>query len=464
MLIGIWIFIKFRALYNFPNLTNCTIAVIGLGYVGLPLAAEFAKCKRSILNNQKLNRKIIGFDIDENRIRQLNERFDKTNEIDFKDIKETNNIIFTSDQNKLQKADVFIVTVPTPIDKTRKPELSFVKKACIIVANAMKASISRNIPIVIFESTFYPGTTEEVCLPILKLKSGLCTFSGSLSEKTFGLGYSPERINPGDKQHRISSIVKVTSGNTREISHLVNSLYGSIIKAGTYNTENIKVAEAAKVIENTQRDLNIALVNELSMIFEKLNIDTLDVLRAAQTKWNFSPYKPGLVGGHCIGVDPYYLTYKAEEVGYYPQVILAGRRINDNMAKWHIEQLVLDLAKRGMKINASKALILGLTFKENCPDIRNTKVVEMIYYLNNFNIKCDVIDPLADKEEVFREYKINTSKCINFNQKYSLIIVAVAHDYFLNFDLDKWQSLCEKDCLIFDLKGIVPRVLNPKRP
>ena len=451
-------------MYKLPDTKKCTIAIIGLGYVGLPVAAEFAKCKKSLLDENELDRHIIGFDINEKRIEELNNGFDKTNEIDFGEIKNLNNLFFTSNVSELSKADVFIVTVPTPIDSSNRPDFKFIKKACQIVGKAIKSNESKNIPIVIFESTFYPGATEEICIPIIKAESKLSVYSDSYLEKTFGFGYSPERINPGDKNHRITSIVKVTSGNNEQISFWVDSLYGSIISAGTHNAKNIKVAEAAKVIENTQRDLNIALINELSIIFNKLNIDTLDVLAAAQTKWNFSPFKPGLVGGHCIGVDPYYLTFKSEQLGYYPEVILAGRRINDTMAVRYVEQLILELAKKGININLSRALILGLTFKENCPDIRNTKVVQMINHLSKYNVDCDVIDPFANEKEVLEEYNLNIKKQIDKKNKYTLIIAAVAHDYFKDFDLLTWKSLCEDDYLIFDLKGIVPRELGPIRP
>ena len=450
-------------MYDLPNLQNCTIAIIGLGYVGLPVATEFAKCKRSFIDEKKLNRKIIGFDINEKRIKDLQKGIDVTNEINSEEINKLENISFTNDPKKLYEAEVFIVTVPTPIDKSKKPNLEFLIKACETIGKVIRKNSSKKIPIIIFESTVYPGATEEVCVPIISSISGISPYVESLKHKSFGFGYSPERINPGDKNHRISSIVKVTSGNNREISEWVNCLYGSIIKAGTYLAQSIKVAEAAKVIENTQRDLNIALINELSIVLKKLNIDTLDVIAAAKTKWNFFPFKPGLVGGHCIGVDPYYLTFKAEQIGYHPQIILAGRRINDSMGVWYVEQLILDMAKKGMQINSSNALILGFTFKENCPDIRNTKVINILEYLNQYSISFDVVDPYADKQEVFHEYKIEIKNKLILNKKYSIVVVAVAHDYFREFEPEKWESL-NKDAIILDLKGIVPKYLNPIRP
>ena len=447
-----------------PDKNNCTIAVIGLGYVGLPVAIEFAKQKISFRDNKKLNYKIIGFDINKNRISQLKKGFDKTNEINSSEIENTENIFFTSDESFLINAEVFIVTVPTPIDKDKKPDLRLIKEACKTIGLTIKNSTYSFSPVIIFESTVYPGASEEVFMPIISSYSGLPIYEDKNKEKSLAFGYSPERINPGDKEHKISSIIKVTSGNTKNVSSWVDYLYASIIKAGTHNAKSIKVAEAAKVIENTQRDLNIALINELSIIFKNLNIDTLDVINAAKTKWNFIPFKPGLVGGHCIGVDPYYLTYKSEKVGYYPEVILAGRKINDGMATWYIEQLVKEMMTKEFKIDVIKALVLGFTFKENCPDTRNSKVFDVINELNRNKIKCDIVDPFADKKETLNEYGINIENEIDKNKRYSLIIVAVSHNYFCKFDCLKWKSLCEEKSIILDLKGIVPRELNPIRP
>ncbi len=447
-----------------PSLNNCKIAIIGLGYVGLPVAIEFSKRNESLIDKSVLNRKIIGFDIKKSRIDELKMGIDKTNEVTEEELNKTN-IQFTSDKESLEEANVFIVTVPTPIDWNKIPDLTLLEKACkTIGASIRNGPKFESIPVVIFESTVYPGATEEVCIPIIENESGLSLYSDSKKKNTFACGYSPERINPGDKKHRISSIKKVTSGNNKEVSEWVDSLYASIIEAGTYNTESIKVAEAAKVIENTQRDLNIALINELSVIFKYLNIDTLDVIKAARTKWNFLPFKPGLVGGHCIGVDPYYLTYKSKKEGYLPQIILAGRRINDGMGNWYIDQLILDMVQKGFHIPSAQALILGFTFKENCPDIRNTKVLDICNRLNKFNIKNTIVDPLADKLEVKKIYDINILSEIPDDEKFSIIIIAVAHKYFKDFNIDQWKSICSNECIIMDLKGLVPRELNPIRP
>ena len=454
-----------------PKLKDCTISVLGLGYVGLPLAIEFTRCRRSYLNNEILDRNIIGFDINQKRINELRQGVDITNEVSDNMLLGLNNIIYTNDLSLLKQASVFIVTVPTPIDSSRSPDLTILKKACVTIGKTLKERHQENIscksssiPVVIFESTVYPGATEEICIPVIKEESGLSIYSDSSSEECFAYGYSPERINPGDKEHRISSITKVTSGNNEEVANWVNLLYGSIIKSGTYNAVSIKVAEAAKVIENTQRDLNIALINELSIIFKHLGIDTLDVLKAAETKWNFLPFKPGLVGGHCIGVDPYYLTFKSEQSGYSPQIILAGRRINDNMANWHIEQLILDMIREGIPIINSNALILGFTFKENCPDIRNTKVMDIINSLNQFNIQNTIVDPYANANDAQEKYNVNIESNLPKGRFYSIIILAVSHQYFCDLTIEDWKSLCSKEYIILDLKGIVPRELKPKRP
>jgi UDP-N-acetyl-D-galactosamine dehydrogenase len=447
-----------------PDKNCCTIAVIGLGYVGLPVAVEFAKQKISFVDNKEFNHKIIGFDINENRINELRKGFDKTGEVNVSGINKLENIIFTSDPSRLVEAEVFIVTVPTPIDKSKNPDLSLIKQACKTIGKAIKNNTKSSSPVIIFESTVYPGASEEEFMPIISSFSGLPIFDEKNMERSLAFGYSPERINPGDKDHRISSIVKVTSGNTENVSYWVDYLYASIIKAGTYNAKNIKVAEAAKVIENTQRDLNIALINELSIVFKKMNIDTLDVINAAKTKWNFLPFKPGLVGGHCIGVDPYYLTYKSEKVGYYPEVILAGRKINDGMAIWYVEELIKEMYIKDLKIDSVEALVLGFTFKENCPDTRNTKVFDLINALNKNKIKCDVVDPFANKDDTFAEYGIRIENDIPTNKRYSLVILAVSHENFCKFDYLKWKSLCEDKSIILDLKGIVPKELHPIRP
>ena len=460
-----------KELKNFPEVNSCCIAVIGLGYVGLPLAIEFSK--PLCLNISKIEkgnkRRVIGFDINEQRLNELKQGLDRTNETNPDDIKSATNIEFTSNPKILAEADVFIITVPTPIDKAKKPNLSPLKDASLTVANALRNRLkiqtkvgSKTIPIVIYESTVYPGATEEICVPIIEKESGL-VFNKLDSYNSFVCGYSPERINPGDKAHRLTSIKKITSGSNIYAASWVDNLYKSIIKAGTHLAPSLKVAEAAKVIENTQRDLNIALINELSIIFNKLGIDTLDVLEAASTKWNFLHFKPGLVGGHCIGVDPYYLTYKAQEVGYHPEVVLAGRRINDGMSKWVVEQLVLAMCRNGISIEGSKVLLLGLTFKENCPDMRNTRVIDIYNLLTNYGIKTTVIDPWVNKEDAKAEYGINVLSKIPEENHFSAVITAVAHKEFLSIPLDKWKTFLNSNGIFMDLKGVMPRELNPIR-
>lgn len=414
-----------------------SIAIIGLGYVGLPLAVEFSK--------KGIN--VIGFDINENRIEELRSNKDHTLEVSFLDLKAAKTLTFTSSVEDLKAANIYIVTVPTPITKSKSPNLKPIKMASKTVGSVLKKG-----DIVIYESTVYPGCTEEVCVPILAENSNL------LFNKDFYCGYSPERINPGDKKHKINNIVKVTSGSTPEVANTVDSLYKQIITVGTHKTSSIKVAEAAKVIENTQRDLNIAFVNELAIIFDKLEIDTNEVLEAAKTKWNFLPFTPGLVGGHCIGVDPYYLTYKAESLGYHSQVILAGRRINSNMGMFVANKLVKLLAKKGQGIKDKKVLILGITFKENCPDIRNTRVIDVIDELQEFGLEVDVYDSFANKEEVKKEYNIDLITKIS--KDYQAVILAVAHNEFKLLD---WNNIIKKDTVLFDLKGFLPKNLVTAR-
>tara|TARA_B100000963_G_scaffold214571_1_gene187187 strand:+ start:4374 stop:5735 length:1362 start_codon:yes stop_codon:yes gene_type:complete len=449
-----------------PNINECSLAIIGLGYVGLPVAIEFALKKKSILDKSRLVREIIGFDINEERINQLKNNIDITKEIDTEILEKTKNIFFTNNPKHLSNAEIYIVTVPTPIDNNKKPDLSLLKKACKTIGLAIKNRKLESIPVVIFESTVYPGATEEICVPIIKKHSGFDIYDGegNKNRNSFAFGYSPERINPGDKKHRISMIIKVTSGNNEIVSLWVDKLYGSIIDAGTHNAKSIKIAEAAKIIENTQRDLNIALINELSIIFENLNIDTLDVIEAAQTKWNFLPFKPGLVGGHCIGVDPYYLTYKSIISGYVPQVILSGRKINDNVGFRYVDRLIKILHDKGIQTSKLKVLILGFTFKENCPDIRNTGVMNIINALRELQIEFEVFDPLVKKRDALNSYNLNIENEIPKDKKYALIIVAVSHFIFTKYDISIWKSLCTKESIIFDLKGIVPRSLNPIRP
>jgi len=405
------------------------IAVIGLGYVGLPLAVEFGK-----------KRKVIGFDINEVRVNELIAGIDKTNEVEHEELLAAKYLSYTSSLTDIKDCQIFIVTVPTPIDNHNKPDLGPLEKASAAIGGIMKKG-----DIVIYESTVFPGCTEDVCVPILEKESG---FSFN---KDFFCGYSPERINPGDKEHRVATIKKVTSGSNPEIAEKVDLLYREIITAGTYKATSIKVAEAAKVIENTQRDLNIAFVNELSKIFHKMDIDTHEVLEAAGTKWNFLPFKPGLVGGHCIGVDPYYLTYKAESLGYNPQVILAGRRINDGMGAYIANRVMKLLTKKGVAHNA-RILVLGITFKEDCPDIRNSRVIDVIKELKDYGVQVDVFDPHADPEEVKEEYGI--ALIPEIESEYKAVVLAVRHKEFENLD---WGALKNENTVVFDVKAGVKR-------
>jgi UDP-N-acetyl-D-galactosamine dehydrogenase len=401
------------------------IAIIGLGYVGLPLAVEFGKIFDTV-----------GFDIAQWRIDELENGHDRTLEVDSENLKSASKLSFTCNLDDLKSCNYYIVTVPTPIDKNRRPDLTPLIKASESIGKVLSKD-----DIVIYESTVYPGATEEDCAPVLEKFSGL-TFN-----KDFFCGYSPERINPGDKTHTVTKILKVTAGSTPEIATKVDDLYNTVITAGTHKAPSIKVAEAAKVIENSQRDVNIAFVNELAIIFNKLDIDTNAVLEAAGTKWNFLPFKPGLVGGHCIGVDPYYLTHKAQEVGYNPEIILAGRRLNDNMGIYVANQIIKLMIKKGQTIDSSRTLILGITFKENCPDIRNSRVIDVIEELQEFGTKIDVYDPWADSDEVKREYGIELINEINLKQ-YDSIILAVAHNEFKKIDMKKTDKQ-----VLFDIKS-----------
>ena len=454
---------------HFPLQNNCTIAVIGLGYVGLPLAVEFGKMQTCILSGSQLNRRVIGFDINKERVEELKRKKDRTHETSVKELEEASNLEFTNDPKNLYEADVFIVTVPTPIDSTKRPDLSPLEKACKTIGFAVrernmqqKEKKAYSMPVIIFESTVYPGATEEICVPIIEKESKL-HFNSSVPNQGFVCGYSPERINPGDPNHRLTTITKVTSGSTAEAANFVNQLYGSIINAGTHMAPSLKVAEAAKVIENTQRDLNIALVNELAIIFSCIGIDTLDVLAAAETKWNFLKFKPGLVGGHCIGIDPYYLTYKAEQLGYQPQVVLAGRRINDNMAIWIVEQMILKMAKNKLVIGGAKVLIMGLSFKEDCPDIRNTRVIDIINCLRKYEIEPTIIDPCVDIKEVNRIYNLNILQETPQGEKYDGVIISVAHREFIKKTQEYWESLINKNGVFIDAKGILNRKIDAIR-
>jgi UDP-N-acetyl-D-galactosamine dehydrogenase len=411
------------------------ICVIGLGYVGLPLAVEFGK-----------QRQVIGFDINEARIQELRDGKDSTLEVTEEGLREASQLIFASDVDALKDCDIFIVTVPTPVDKTNRPNLN-----PLISASMMVGSVMRPGAIVIYESTVYPGCTEEICVPALEKASGL-TFN-----KDFFCGYSPERINPGDKVNTLTTIKKITSGSTPDVATAVDLLYRSIVTAGTWKATSLKVAEAAKVIENSQRDLNIAFVNELSIIFARLGIDTLEVLEAAGSKWNFLPFRPGMVGGHCIGVDPYYLTHKAEEVGYNPQVILAGRRINDNMARYSARNVIRLMLKNGIDVPRSTIGVMGVTFKENCPDIRNSKIIDLVRELNEWGAKVVVEDPWADPGEVEREYGINLA-AISPDNPVDSIVVAVGHHEYRAKSAADLRALCRGDKpVLADLKSLFDR-------
>jgi UDP-N-acetyl-D-galactosamine dehydrogenase len=418
------------------SLDDAKICVIGLGYVGLPLAVEFG-----------LKFPTTGFDLNSARIAELISGTDATLEVSDEELASTQYLNFTAEIEEIAQCNVYIVAVPTPIDAAKRPDLSPLIGASKTVGKCLKPG-----DIVVYESTVYPGATEEVCVPILEELSGL------KFNTDFFCGYSPERINPGDKEHRLPSIVKVTSGSTPEIAQFIDNLYGSIITAGTFKASSIKVAEAAKVIENTQRDVNIALVNELSLIFDKLGINTLEVLEAAGTKWNFLPFRPGLVGGHCIGVDPYYLTHKAQEVGYHPSMILAGRRTNDHMGHHIAASVIKLLLKKKIDTTACKILILGLTFKEDCPDLRNTRVIDIINELREFGVEVDVHDPWADTEEAAREYNLDLVQTLKQNT-YDAVIVTVSHKQYRGMTVADLRALCKERSIIYDVKSLFPRNL-----
>lgn len=417
------------------KLNDKKIAIIGLGYVGLPLAVEFAK-----------KRPVIGFDIQSSRIKELRSGTDNTLEVDSAELKAVPNLEFTDNLDDLKSCDIFIVTVPTPIDDAKRPDLTILEKA--------SASVGRVMPkgaVVIFESTVFPGCTREVCVPLLEKASGLTL------NKDFFVGYSPERINPGDKENRLPTIMKVTSGSTEDAASAINHLYADIITAGTHKASSIEVAEAAKVIENTQRDLNIALMNELAVIFNKLGIDTHEVLAAAGTKWNFLPFTPGLVGGHCISVDPYYLTHRAQQIGYHPEVILAGRKINDNMGPFVANQVVKLMMKNADPVVGSKILVMGLTFKENCPDLRNTRVVDIVETLKEYNANIDIWDPWVDADEAMEEYGLEVLNHRPDNGSYNAIILAVGHNEFKEMGGANIKKLGKDGCIIYDVKNMLDK-------
>ena len=422
------------------QLSELKIAIIGLGYVGLPLAVEFGK-KVSVL----------GFDIHQKRIDELQSGQDHTLEVSPKELKQATHLSYTTNLQQLADCNFFIVTVPTPIDEFKQPDLTPLVKASESIARVLKKG-----DVVVYESTVYPGATEEVCIPVLEKNSGL------KFNQDFYAGYSPERINPGDKLHRVTNILKITSGSTPAVADYVDQVYNLVIEAGTHKAASIKVAEAAKVIENTQRDVNIALINELALIFNKMGIDTEAVLQAAGTKWNFLPFRPGLVGGHCIGVDPYYLTHKAQAIGYHPEIILAGRRLNDGMGAYVVTQLVKAMLKKRIQVEDAKVLILGLSFKENCPDIRNTRIIDIVNELKEYHTQIDVYDPWVDAAEAEHEYGISPISNLE-NGKYDAVILAVAHEQFKAMGVDAIRALGKADHVLYDLKYVLSQAESDLR-
>ncbi len=410
------------------------IAIVGLGYVGLPLAVEFGKTVATV-----------GFDIQQKRIEELKSGQDHTLETSPEELKQAMHLSYTTQVDDLKDCNFFIVTVPTPIDEYKQPDLTPLVKASETIGKVLKKD-----DIVVYESTVYPGATEEVCIPVLEKVSGL------RFNQDFFAGYSPERINPGDKEHRVTNILKITSGSTPEVADVVDEVYNLIIRAGTHKAPSIKVAEAAKVIENTQRDVNIALINELALIFNKMGIDTEDVLKAAGTKWNFLPFRPGLVGGHCIGVDPYYLTHKAQAIGYHPEIILAGRRLNDGMGAYVVTQLVKTMVKKRIQVEGAKVLVLGLSFKENCPDIRNTRIIDIIQELQEYHIEVDVHDPWVDAAEVQHEYGLELTTELKHHY-YDAVVLAVAHHQFKTLSREDIANLCKANFVLYDLKYVLDK-------
>jgi UDP-N-acetyl-D-galactosamine dehydrogenase len=418
------------------SISEARVCVIGLGYVGLPLAVEFGKKFPTI-----------GFDRNSARIAELLGGTDSTLEVSEKDLQEATQLRFTAAPEEIVAANIYIVAVPTPIDAAKRPDFTPLESASVIVGNALKKG-----DLVVYESTVYPGATEEVCVPILEKQSRL------IFNKDFFCGYSPERINPGDKEHRLPSIVKITSGSTPEAAEIVDQLYSRIIAAGTFRASSIRVAEAAKVIENTQRDVNIALINELALIFARLDINTSEVLAAAGTKWNFLPFRPGIVGGHCIGVDPYYLTHKAQEVGYHPNMILAGRRLNDNMGNYIAATVIKKMLKKGIDASGARVLVMGLAFKENCPDLRNTRVIDIVNEFEDYGITAEVYDPWVSSQEAKKEYGLSLVSELKKGY-YSGIVIAVAHRQFVAMSIEELRALCTSPSVIYDVKSIFPRAL-----
>lgn len=430
----------FGATESTLQIDQVRIAVVGLGYVGLPLAVEFGK-----------KMPVIGFDINRARVDELKSGHDHTLEVDEAELASAAQLQFTTELSELGHANFFIVTVPTPIDRYKNPDLTPLIKASETIGKVLKRG-----DIVVYESTVYPGATEEDCVPVLERVSGL------KFNQDFFAGYSPERINPGDRAHRVSTIKKVTSGSTPEVALFVDEVYRRIIVAGTHLASSIRVAEAAKVIENTQRDVNIALINELALIFNKMGIDTEAVLEAAGTKWNFLPFRPGLVGGHCIGVDPYYLTHKAQSIGYHPEIILAGRRLNDSMGSYVVTQLIKRMTQQGITVKGSKILVMGLTFKENCPDLRNTRVVDIVDELRDYHVAVDVYDPWVDIKEAQHEYNITPVTALKSGD-YDAVVIAVAHSQFVEMGMESIRALCKPAHVVYDLKYLFPAALTDMR-
>jgi UDP-N-acetyl-D-galactosamine dehydrogenase len=427
-------------LHNPFTATPVKIAVLGLGYVGLPLAAAFAA-----------EHEVVGFDIDPARIAELQAGRDRTLEVSAEELAAAASLSFSADEADLAGCNVFIVTVPTPIDRHKRPDLGALMAASRTVGRSIQAG-----GVVVYESTVYPGATEEDCVPVVAGMSGLAF------NRDFYAGYSPERANPGDPHHRLSNIVKVTAGSTPEAADFVDALYATVVSAGTYRASSIKVAEAAKVIENTQRDLNIALINEFALIFNKLGVDTHEVLQAAGTKWNFLPFRPGLVGGHCIGVDPYYLTFKAEDLGYHPEVILAGRRINDGMGGYVAREMVKELIRRGVPVKGARVLVMGLAFKENCPDLRNTRVIDIVAELTDWEVEVDVWDPWIDADEARHEYGLELIDGAQ-DGAYDGVVLAVAHEQFAAMGPERIRALGKSGAVLFDVKGMLPKDVADRR-
>ncbi len=436
---------------NLNSVENCSITILGIGYVGLPLAIEFAKKKICKVTGKVLEREVIGFDINSKRIEELKNNIDSTNQLNHEEIKILKKIRFVENPKEIIDSDVYIITVPTPINNKKNPNLKNLNNATKIIAKAIKKRIKKTIPVIIYESTVFPGATEEISVPILEKISGL------KCNKNFLVGYSPERVNPGDFEKKIPQITKVTSGSNDICANYIDDLYRTIITAGTCKASSIKVAEASKVIENTQRDLNIALVNELSIIFSKMNLDTLEIIEVASSKWNFHKFTPGLVGGHCIGVDPYYLKWKAENIGHTPEVLMAGRKVNENMYKFILKKIIINFKKNKVNIKNSSLLVLGYSYKENCPDIRNSKVINLCKEGIKKGISIKIYDPIANKNYLEKNIIDKSIDEFPHNKKFDAILIAVPHSVFKKIPLSKYRSILKKKGFIFDLKGI----LNP---